>query len=327
MMTRLTVVIPTYNRSLYLDRQLQYYDTVKFLGTILIGDSSDDKFEKKSYTSVIKKYPNLDIQYHYFNMKKIAFQHAAVKIVYMLDEIKTPYVAFAGDDDFQVPTGLHQCVEFLDNNPDYIAAHGVRLNFTLDDQIYGNIIGLDAYEGYAWDMDNPVERWHNYMESGIATIFYVHRTPIWKKLFAYSIKAKCDYIGNELIICSLCAILGKVKKLNCLSTVFQRNTLTKVFSFRDTTLWDLIHTNDWIPSVKIFEKAVVMELSKRMPLEEAKKTFHREFWYHCLVVMNNQFNKKYTQSEPAPKTIIDFSNLKKEDPFFHIFNILKGDSK
>jgi len=324
----LTLIIPTFNRSDYLNRALRYYDAAKFSGAILIGDSSDDMAEKKINRSLVEQYPNLNIKYQYFNLEGSNPQHAAIKMFFLSDEIKTSYVAFAGDDDFQIPNGLMQCVRFLDKNPDYVAAHGLRYNFTLDNAVYGNIIEIDANEGYSWDTDNPVERWHNYMECGIATVFYVHRTPIWKKCFAYSLKAKADYIGNELIQCSLCAILGKVKKLDCPTTIFQRNTPNKIFSFRDITLWDLINGKYWAQSVKVYEKAVSLELSAYMPIEEAKKIFYREFWYHCLLIMNSQFTTKYSEKKSeTTRPPIDFSGITKKNDFFLVHKILKGGAK
>jgi glycosyltransferase domain-containing protein len=319
---KLTIVVPTLNRSLFLTRALDYYMQIGYDGSIIVGDSSNDWYEKTQNQKAIKD-SGLDIQYYHFPLGKIS--HDAVKTHFLLDKIKTPYVTLAGDDDFQIPNGLIKCVEFLENHPDYISAHGNRINFTLDNIVYGNITGLQITEGYGWDTNDPIARWHEYIECGIATTSYVHRTYAWKKYYAYSHKAKSNYIGNELIPCSLCAILGKVKKLDCLSTVFQRDNPIRKFSFEVTTLWDLIHGKYWLDSVKIFEEAMVSELSKVLSKEEAKTIFYREFWYHCLLVMNSQFSNKYSdKKENPPEEPLDISGITEEDDLYPICRILQG---
>jgi glycosyltransferase domain-containing protein len=322
MLENLTIVIPTLNRSQFLTRALKYYTDIGYDGSIIIEDSSNDWYEKSQCEKVVKD-SGLNIEYYHFPLKKIA--HDAVKTHLLLDKIKTPYVTLAGDDDFQIPNGLVKCVEFLENHPDYIAAHGNRINFTIDDIVHGNITGLQIVEGYSWDTNDPIVRWHEYIECGLATTSYVHRTHAWKKYYSYSHRAKSNYIGNELIPCSLCAISGKVKRVDCLSTAFQRDNPIRTFSFETTTLWDLIHGKHWLDSVKVFEEAVVSELTKAFTKEEAKKIFYREFWYHCLVVMNSQFTNKYSnKDESLSEEPIDISGITKEDDLYPICQILMG---
>jgi glycosyltransferase domain-containing protein len=321
-LNNLTIYIPTINRSSFLDRALKYYSLSNFDGTILIGDSSN-KTEKDLNKKIIKDYQNLNIDYHHFNLEED--HHDAVKTYRLLDHIKTSYITFAGDDDFQVPNGLKKCIEFLENSPDYIAAHGHRLNFTLDDTVYGNVTSMDIHEGYNWQSIDPIKRWQEYLRQGIATTYYVHRTYAWKKYYAYSHKAKSNYIGNELIPCSLCSLLGMVKRLDCISAAFQRDNPIRKFSFTKTTLWDLVNKKEWSESVKIFEEAIVFELSKMTDKKKAKEIFYKEFWYHCLLVMNSQFNKKYSEQElEETKQPIDLSSLTEEDDFYLINKVLNN---
>jgi len=322
MLYKITIYIPTKDRSLFLNRALSYYSLKQFDGKILIGDSSN-KTEKEWNKKFINKFSDLDIDYHHFKFDED--YHDALKTYRLLDHIQTPYITFTGDDDFQIPNGLKQCVEFLEQSPDFTSAHGQRLNFTLDDVVTGNIVALDIHEGYDWSReDNPIKRWQEYLRVGTATTMHVHRTYEWKKYYQYSYKAKSNYIGNELIPCSLCSLLGKTKRLDCLSVAFQRNNPIRKFSFVKTTLWDLIHKEHWNSSVKYFEEAVVFELSKIMDKSEAKELFYKEFWYHCLLIMNSQFNKKYSNKiEEKPKDPIDLSNLTDNDELYWINKVVK----
>jgi glycosyltransferase domain-containing protein len=319
---KITICIPTLNRSEFLNRALKYYNLVKFDGIILIGDSSN-KVEKDKNKSYIKNYSNLNINYHHYELEED--HHDAMKIYRMLSEIKTPYITFSGDDDFQIPNGLEKCIDFLDNSPYFISAHGHRLNFTIDDTVYGNVIAIDMHDGYDWTkQDDQVKRWQEYLRQGLATTYYVHKTEFWKKYYAYSYKAKSNYIGNELIPCSLCSVLGKTKKIDCISTAFQRDNPIRKFSFEKTTLWDLINRKYWGESAKYFEEAIVFELSKTIDKNYAKEIFYREFWYHCLSVQTAQFNKKYSEQVEIKREPLDLTDMTSEDEFYNINKILSG---
>jgi glycosyltransferase domain-containing protein len=325
MLEKLTLYIPTINRPQFLNRSLKYYNSMEFDGSILIGDSSNSD-KKSENLQAISKYPNLQIDYHHFKLGDEYHHHDAVKTYLLLGQIKTPYTTFAGDDDFQIPDGLKLCVEFLENNPDYVAAHGERLNFTLDDEMYGNIIGLDIHGGYNWETDNAVNRWQDYMRKGVATTYYIHRTSAWKKYYQFSKDAKSNYLGNELIPCSLCALLGKVKKLDCLTTAFQRDNPIRKFSFAKTTLWDLINGKNWSDSATIFRKAVIEQIMETTTEEKASDIFYQEFWYHCLNIMHYQFNTKYSTPQEKQYQQLDMTKLPVDDPFFPVYKVLLGES-
>jgi glycosyltransferase domain-containing protein len=322
-LNNLTIYIPTKNRSQFLKRALDYYSLVNYDGKILIGDSSCTA-EMLLNKENIKKNKNLDIEYHHFTFD--VDYHDALKTYRLLNHIKTPYITFAGDDDFQIPNGLRQCVDFLEKNLDFTSAHGDRLNFTIDNPVYGNMVDITIHQGYDWsNEENPLRRWQEYLRTGIATTMHVHRTNDWKKYYRYSYKAKSNYIANELIPCSLCSLLGKTKRLNCLSVAFQRNNPVRSFSFVNTTLWDLIHKEQWIKSVEYFEEAVVYELSKTTGKQKAKEIFYKEFWYHCLLVMNSQFNRKYGNQEiEQKKSPIDLSSLTEDDDLYFINKVVSN---
>jgi glycosyltransferase domain-containing protein len=308
----LSVCIPTINRSHYLERALTYYSSVNFNGKILIGDESDN-YHKKLNKECVKKFKNLNISYIHFEHTR---ESNDAKMLFTLSYyIKTPYVTFTGDDDFLVPLGAKKCVEFLENNPAFAAAHGVRLNFVLNEN---KIVHIDTDEGYEWINENAWERWLSYMRSGIATVSFIHRTENWEKQYELVGKMNCRYLGTELIICSIAAIQGKVKSIHDLSVVFQRENPDRLFSFRNHTLWDLINSPGWSESAFIF-----IEEIKRLMKEQGfdkEKEIEKEFWYHCLNILINQFNTQ-DQEFVLPTEPLEL-NLTLDDPFYPIYQLL-----
>jgi len=308
----LTLCIPTINRSVYLDRALQYYSFINFDGKIIIGDSSDDKFKKQN-KEIIKLYKNLDIEYIFAEKSK--FKNDAQVLHYLGKFIKTPYVTFTGDDDFLIPSGTEKCVDFLDANNDFAAVHGMRLNFLLKDN---KIVHTDTDEGYEWIKEDAFQRWLSYMRKGIATVSFIHRTDNWKKQYELVTKIESRYIGTELIICSIAAIQGKVKRIYDLSVVFQRETPNRLFSFRKYSLWDLINTPEWSKSSKIFVEEID-RLLKEQGFDK-KDEIKKEFWFHCLTILINQFNN-LGKEVVFPTEPVDL-NLKESDPFYPIYKLL-----
>ena len=51
---------------------------------------------------------------------------------YLLSIVKTPYVALIGDEDFFIQSSISDCIEFLDNNKDYVSCNGLPLSFNFN---------------------------------------------------------------------------------------------------------------------------------------------------------------------------------------------------
>ena len=46
-----------------------------------------------------------------------------------------------------------------------------------------------------------------------------------------------------------------------------------------------------------------------MDKDKAKIIFYKEFWYHCLLIMNSQFNNKYSEQKiEEPEQPMDLSS-------------------
>ena len=50
--------------------------------------------------------------------------------IFQQTKVDTDYVVFCGDDDFIDQEGAKSCIEFLDNNLEFIACHGTGIYFT-----------------------------------------------------------------------------------------------------------------------------------------------------------------------------------------------------
>ena len=118
-----TLVIPTFNRPELLLKLIKYYKKRSPGIKILILDSSKDEIAEQNKI-------NLSVQDGVVEYIKYPDTiQMAVKLNEGLGLVKTKYVSFCADDDIVFTEHINKAIEFLDNNPDYVTAHGRYINF------------------------------------------------------------------------------------------------------------------------------------------------------------------------------------------------------
>jgi len=112
----LTIITPTFNRSDFLIRLLNYLSHTHYKHRIAIGDSSNAFHVERTKETIKKIGKRLDIIYTQY--PGLSCHGAQEKLIQLVD---TPYIVSLPDDDFLVPNGLDKCIEFLENNGDYVS--------------------------------------------------------------------------------------------------------------------------------------------------------------------------------------------------------------
>jgi hypothetical protein len=221
----------------------------------------------------------------------------------MADLAETPYVIYSGDDDFLIPEGLEKCIGFLEANPDFVGAQGLRINLCLAEKgPWGRPISASVTAGADYLEGSSIHRLVTYFKSGRSIQYYVHRTDIWKQMYGDVDKVPSRYVGPELLPCCLSAILGKKKNLDALSVVFQKNP-DPIFSWEKTSLFDLINKPQWWTSVDVFKRSVTAAIVKsdNLDTKKAQEAFDHNFWAHINYLLSKQFNKRYMGTDTQPK--------------------------
>lgn len=121
-----TVVIPTYNRPELMLRLARYYAERAAWIKLLVLDSSRPPVAAANQQALAKLGPAV---------RHLTFPETtepAAKISAGLATVDTPYASLCADDDLVFPHGLREAIEFLETHPDYVAAHGLCLNFRQD---------------------------------------------------------------------------------------------------------------------------------------------------------------------------------------------------
>ena len=142
----------------------------------------------------------------------------------LIELAPTPYVAGIGDDDFLIPNGLEKCIAFLEDHSEYSTAHGICVNVRLKSSgAFGDIESSHFSPQPILEQETDAERWIGYMRNGNSIQYSVPRTEIWRRMYRDVASIPIHYFGPELLPCSMSNILGKVKGIDCLTVVFQKN--------------------------------------------------------------------------------------------------------
>lgn len=190
---KLTLIIPTKNRLIWIERLLEYYNKNNFLGKILIADSSDD------------------IIHNQIKIRLLDFKKLDVLLIHLPDcgcemavfeaskEIKTKYSTFVADDDLILVEGINQAIFFLDTNSNYVSAHGkAYLISTINNSAYGKINSLIYYNLSSYDDDDKFLRIRSYFKYPTSLCFSITRSEIF--IESYTNIMKLDRIYQTYVI-------------------------------------------------------------------------------------------------------------------------------
>ncbi|MBC3774894.1 TIGR00180 family glycosyltransferase [Pseudomonas sp. SWRI99] len=161
----LTVVLITHNRPAFLRRAVKYYSSLPC--KIMVLDSTPERPEG-DFSAV-----------DYHHVPQFAYWGMQAKLAYGVEQLTTPYMVLAADDDFILHDSLTESVGFLQANPDYGMCHGYCL-------MYLALAGGVSYyrrdkkvqEDYC--SEQAEERVIDYMSQYIPPFYAVTRTDLMK---------------------------------------------------------------------------------------------------------------------------------------------------
>lgn len=210
MQDRVTIIIPTYNRYPLLLRLLKYYESYAFLGRFCVFDSSSCEKVPPALQLILN---SRHIDYYRYEPDIIPIQ----KICQGINDarIDTPYTVFCADDDFAMPNGIQQSVDFLEKNSDFTIAHGHYIHFWTE----GDNRSFRWRPGYPYvsnTSSDPESRFLSHFTNYVPTFYAVHRTDFLKMILNETIKFTSEVRFGELLPSMLALIYGKMKHLDVL---------------------------------------------------------------------------------------------------------------
>jgi len=267
----ITLLVPTMNRSDFLIRMLRYYEKVSFEGCICIGDSSNSEHVERTKRVIATLRDKLNIIY-----REYPDLNGAVCLKRLLDFVSTPYAAFVADDDFLVPSALNQCAKFLEEHPDYAAAHGMGIAIGLDSEgLYGRVAQCVHYQQPVIEAESASQRLCEHLSHYSVILFSVHRIESWRAMYRDVHLLRDNSFGAELLPCCKSVILGKSKELDCLYVVRQNHAQR----YPHPSMYNWIISPEWYSSYLVFRDSLAeaLTLQDNISIEKAKKVIKQAF--------------------------------------------------
>ena len=288
-----SLLLPTRDRSDFVNRLLHYYHQLEFKGAILIGDSSGPLHSKKIKDTIRLFKDNLSIRYYEYPGFSNSECHQQ-----LVDAVSTPYVAFLGDDDFLVPDALKQCATFLNSHLDYVSAHGKAILFKVQsDSVHGQLENIGYYPQPIVESATAAQRLMEHLRQGLVALFSVHRVDAWRLMFQDAPSLSDVPLATELLPSCLSVVLGKMNQLDCLYLARQVHQQR----YRHIDIFDRLMSENWAPSFRTFEACLSNEITRidGVSIDEARAIIKRAFWDHLARVLMSRWKSHYVASQRA----------------------------
>lgn len=184
---QLTVVLMTHERPAFLRRAVRFYSSLPC--RILVLDSSAE-----ALPGIADVYPNVD----YEHLPQYGYWGIRAKLAYGVDQVTTPLMVFAADDDFHVHDALHEAVAFMHANPDYSFCHGYSMMYlSLANSVSYYRRDKKVCEDYA--SETAQDRVLDYLYQYLPPFYAVQRTANlqeWYRLLPHETSFQWQEIGH-----------------------------------------------------------------------------------------------------------------------------------
>jgi len=235
MLDNFSLIIPTYNRYSFLQRNIEFYLSYNLNFNIIILDSSTKKITEQVKSLLINN-----------NIKLIKFSDSIKpieKILIGMKDVKTEFCAISADDDFLIPSTFKKYINFLSKNSKYASVHGLYFNhreiefnskkyFVLD-QLYSNKANSN-------DDNDPINRIKNYLNGkcNYYPFYAITRSNYLKNIIYNTNKFSKNITFDEYLFNILSLKIGKMKVFNDLYCSKQINYFnwtnqSKIYNFFD----------------------------------------------------------------------------------------------
>lgn len=221
----LTILLTLKDRAPFTERWLAYAAQVKLPFRVVIADGSVD--DAAQPMAAAARAAGLRVEWVRCPVDRTYADYYA-KVAGALSRVTTPYVVLADNDDLLIPGGLERAVQFLSDNPSYVACGGQCAVFWVSshDALYGEAIEWKCSSQMHSDVaDTATQRLIDQALAASDVFYAVHRTALLRAQFE-TIRDfnPHDLFLMEQLIAFLTAISGKRRQLDVLYIARQQNS-------------------------------------------------------------------------------------------------------
>jgi len=217
LLSELTIVIPTYNRPLELERAIEYWRDLPV--TVYILDGSEKPWFS---VGVLPRLQN----FFYYHMPQIGRENPMVSVMRRLTFgatlSKTKFSVVCGDDDFYTAFGLLESLKILASQDVLDAVTGRILTYERKRKLFWHHKYVPRTNRTDLESDSIKQK----LLTGSSWFLYaVCKTPIWQKflLTCYGEKefTKANFYAHEWMLYRLCKTMFRTKYIDIIQQVRQ----------------------------------------------------------------------------------------------------------
>ena len=212
LLSQLTIVIPTYNRPLELERSIEYWRDTPV--TVHILDGSDKPWFP---VGVLPGAPN--ISYHYFEPNESEVLSAGYKkrIRFAAQLPTTRFSAMIGEDDFFVISGLYASLKVLSESETICSVTGVTVGYeNLNHETNWGLRNAERRASKNFESSSVSDRLEPQQSGETPIVYYgIFKTQTWKTVFALSYRYdfSSNLIGGERLVHANALALGPMREI------------------------------------------------------------------------------------------------------------------
>lgn len=188
---QLTVVLISHERPAFLRRAITFYSSLPC--RILVLDSSTE-----AQPDLLGLFANVDYQH----LPQYGYWGIRAKLAYGVDQVTTPLMVFAADDDFHVHDALHEAVGFMHANPDYSMCHGYSMMYlSMPNHVCYYRRDKKVCEDYA--SESAQERVYDFMYQYLPPFYAVQRTAVlreWYEILPHGTSFQWQEVGHTFYL-------------------------------------------------------------------------------------------------------------------------------
>jgi hypothetical protein len=213
LLSELTIVIPTYNRPLELERSIEYWRDTPV--TVHILDGSDKPWFP---VGLLPGAPN--ITYHYFEPMKDEYLSVGyrTRMRFAAQLPTTRFAALIGEDDFFVVSGLCSALRILKTKKSIGSITGFTVGFGVCDSLIAfNLRDIDQL--FVGKLEDPqVKKRISGMRSGLTPILYygIFQASVWRRVFSLTFQESYtkNFLQGERILNAIAIALAPTTVIN-----------------------------------------------------------------------------------------------------------------
>ena len=169
LLSKLSIVIPTYNRQSYALRNMGYWS--KYDVKVHVLDGSIEAIPSKYISRM-----GSNIHYHHLPIS------IGERLVYAGNLKTSEYIILSGDDEFFIPSALSTCIDELENDKSLVSCMGRCMWFNHHEGALRTDLIYKNMANYSVQHDSPDDRVLYHMKHyRPSTIYSVMRADIWKR--------------------------------------------------------------------------------------------------------------------------------------------------